>query len=311
VRNKVLVLVTLILSSACGYVTCMHVDPTKAAWSGWTAFQGSVSQNITCNFDSLSYIQLFAGAKGNGGAYHASVYDGNTLLMSSDGTQTQSEDWVKFDQWTDTVAFTKGKTLTIKFTRGGALPDSIEYYYRGDDPYKYGSMPNDIDPNPFDLCMRVYGRMDVTDSTYFAAVEVPWYLFCYSGYPGPLCFNEDTFKSRIDESKVRSVLFALSWDRVQQGGPDSWNWNMLDRTMKGIRADAGCRPLAFVGGPPVGDSGRDSWASTRYDSMDEYGGKMDFALWSSHCAPRGLGYPVTSDSNYLARVHPDVHVMAV
>lgn len=122
-RNKVVVLMTVILSSACGYVTCMHVEPTKAAWSGWTAFQGSVSQTITCNFDSLSYIQLFAGARGNGGAYTATMYDGGVQMMSSNGTQTQNESWVKFQNWNRQFAFTKGKQYEFKFTRSGS--DSV------------------------------------------------------------------------------------------------------------------------------------------------------------------------------------------
>jgi hypothetical protein len=82
-RSKVLVLVAVMLSSAYCYVTGYHVEPVKAVWSGWTAFQGYVSQTVTCNFDSLSYVELFAGAKGNGGAYTATVYDGNMQLMTS------------------------------------------------------------------------------------------------------------------------------------------------------------------------------------------------------------------------------------
>ena len=82
--------------------------------------------------------------------------------MWSNGTQTQNESWVRFDNWNTQVAFPKGKRLTIKFTRSGG--DSIRYYYDHSDPYKFGEMPNDIDPNPADLCMRVYGRMNAVDS---------------------------------------------------------------------------------------------------------------------------------------------------
>ena len=66
-RSKVLVLVAVMLSSAYCYVTGYHVEPIKAAWSGWTAFQGYVSQGVTCNFDGLSYVELFAGEKGKRG----------------------------------------------------------------------------------------------------------------------------------------------------------------------------------------------------------------------------------------------------
>jgi hypothetical protein len=75
-RNRVLVLMALVLSSAHGYVTGYHVEPVKAAWSGLTRYlepNNFVSQGVTCNFDSLSYVELFAGAKGNGGAYQVQV----------------------------------------------------------------------------------------------------------------------------------------------------------------------------------------------------------------------------------------------
>jgi len=63
-RNRVLVLVTLILSSAHGYVSAYHVEPVKALLSGWSTLYENVAQTVTCNFDSLSYVELFAGAKG-------------------------------------------------------------------------------------------------------------------------------------------------------------------------------------------------------------------------------------------------------
>jgi hypothetical protein len=58
-RNKVLVLVAAMLSSAFCYVTGYHVEPIKASWSGWTSSQNNyVSEVITCNFDSLNYVEL-------------------------------------------------------------------------------------------------------------------------------------------------------------------------------------------------------------------------------------------------------------
>ena len=52
-RNKVLVLVTLMLSSSHGYVSAYHVEPVKAQWSAWTHRGDTVSQGITINFDEL------------------------------------------------------------------------------------------------------------------------------------------------------------------------------------------------------------------------------------------------------------------
>ena len=40
-RNSVLVLMTAVVSSACGYVSVYHIEPVKAAWSGWTTLQNN------------------------------------------------------------------------------------------------------------------------------------------------------------------------------------------------------------------------------------------------------------------------------
>jgi len=63
-RNKVLVLVTLMLSSSHGYVSAYHVEPVKALLSGWSPLYENVTQTVTCNFDSLSYVELFCGGEG-------------------------------------------------------------------------------------------------------------------------------------------------------------------------------------------------------------------------------------------------------
>lgn len=116
-----LVLALLLLAGAAfPYVVGVHVDPVQALWSGEADPRPDhgVSQTVTCNFDSLSYVELFAGAKGNGGSYHVAVYDSGTVRMWSDGTQTQNESWVKFENWNTHVAFTKGKQYKFQFSRG-------------------------------------------------------------------------------------------------------------------------------------------------------------------------------------------------
>jgi len=40
--------------------------------------------------------------------------------MTSAGNGVPDHGWVKFEDWDQQVAFTKGKTLTIRFTRGGS-----------------------------------------------------------------------------------------------------------------------------------------------------------------------------------------------
>jgi len=105
-------------ASVVGY----HVEPVKAMWSGHTGIippNNYVSQQVVVCWDSLDRIELFAGAKGNGGAYHATVYDGSTQLMTSTGNNVPEHGWVKFTNWDQQVAFTKGKTVTIRFTRSG------------------------------------------------------------------------------------------------------------------------------------------------------------------------------------------------
>jgi len=72
-RNGVLTLMTIVMSSASGSVAGYHVEPVKASWSGWTPQYGNVSQTVVCCWDSLETISLFAGAKGNGGAYYVTV----------------------------------------------------------------------------------------------------------------------------------------------------------------------------------------------------------------------------------------------
>jgi len=70
-KNTVVALL-LFMGAAFPYVVGYHIEPVKALWSGWTPSQfpnNYVSQTVTCNFDSLSYVELFAGAKGNGGLH--------------------------------------------------------------------------------------------------------------------------------------------------------------------------------------------------------------------------------------------------
>ncbi|MBM3315379.1 hypothetical protein FJY71_06015 [candidate division WOR-3 bacterium] len=137
--RRVLVALALGAAVAQGYVRAYSVEPKTANWSGWTQGEdGYVSQIVTCNFDTLKYVELFAGARGAGGAYTATVLEGGAPLMWSNGTQSQSESWVKFENWNTSIAFTKGKQYEFRFTRGGS--DSIQFYYDANDPYHYGQI---------------------------------------------------------------------------------------------------------------------------------------------------------------------------
>jgi hypothetical protein len=46
----------------------------------------------------FSHVELFAGVRGNGGAYTATVYEDNTQLMTSTGDKVPDHGWVRFDQ---------------------------------------------------------------------------------------------------------------------------------------------------------------------------------------------------------------------
>jgi hypothetical protein len=105
--------------SAIGY----HIEPVKALWSGLADPEDGVSQQVVACWDTLERVELFAGAKGNGGEYRAGVRLDGDEIMWSYGNAVPDHGWVKFEDWNTQVAFTKGKTLTIRFTRGG-----------GDDP---------------------------------------------------------------------------------------------------------------------------------------------------------------------------------
>ena len=120
-RRHVLALL-LLAGAAFPYVVGVHVDPVQAPWSGEADPRPDhgVSQTVTCNFDSLSYVELCAGAKGNGGSYHVAVYDSGTVRMWSDGDWVPDHGWVKFQNWNRRIAFTKGKEYEFRFTRTGS-----------------------------------------------------------------------------------------------------------------------------------------------------------------------------------------------
>ena len=50
------------VSMASGNLRAYAIDPVRADWSGKADPEDGVSEILTCNFDSLSYVELFAGA---------------------------------------------------------------------------------------------------------------------------------------------------------------------------------------------------------------------------------------------------------
>jgi len=151
-----------------GYIRAYSVEPVKAQWSGKARPDLGISQVITCNFDSLKEVHFFAGERGNGGSYTATVLPeegGNPIATSEPVTQGQNHSWVIFSEWTLTGDFVKGKRYEFRFTRSGS--DSIQFYYDPNNPYHYGQIEiggGGFQPPPqpveyCDLCLRCYGVM--------------------------------------------------------------------------------------------------------------------------------------------------------
>lgn len=135
------VLLTAAYGSGLGLVSVYHVDPVKAPWSGWTHRGGTLSEIITCNFDSLACVELFAGGIVNWGTYNLDVRDSSTgdrVAHKYNVSQRQDNSWVKFDTLTIDAAFTKGRQYEFRFTRSGQ--DSMQYHYQDGNPYEHGLM---------------------------------------------------------------------------------------------------------------------------------------------------------------------------
>jgi len=268
------------------------LDPVKAQWSGLADPEDGVWQQVVACWDSLERIELFAGAKANGGVYRAGVWlDGHEVIWSS-GTQLQNESWVKFDSWSAPYAFTKGKTLTVKFSRAGS--DSLQYYYRLGDCYPYGEMlvPGGPTPAGGDLACRVYGRMIPMDSSYL-------------GY-NVKHVDQDTgatWRSRIAAAARTTGVgwnrLELLWDSIQPADsqPDSFNFSMTDDEVRFSHDSLHCKNVALL------DYATD-WAGTHESvflaNPDSDNANYD-TIWSVYSPPVNLYADVNSDTNFWAR----------
>jgi hypothetical protein len=294
-RNSVLALMIGLLSSASGYVSAYHVEPVKAAWSGTTRYlepYNFVSQGVTINFDELdsaagAYVELFAGAKGGGGDYHLSVLTnpgGSQIAYTATANGNVDHEWVRFHlQVTRPESIVKGKKLTLKFTRSSG--DSIQFYYDSTDQYKYGCLwAGGLAYATGDLACRVYGRMNEVDSLSFGADEIEWWNIDTSYH-----FNPWTLAAWTESAHVKTVRLDVDWHQIQYVGPDSWDFGLLDSSLRSLDSAAGCRIVGLLTQVP-------KWASSRVASVSSNGDRV----WSVRCPPRHLERPVDSASNYLA-----------
>jgi len=242
---------------------------------------GGVSQTVTCNFDSLSYVELFAGAKGNGGQYRADVWvDGHESAWSN-GTQTQNESWVKFDSWNRRFAFTKGKQYEFQFSRGSN--DSIQFYY-DDDPYKYGQLIVGQQAYPDrDLACRVFGRMDTITPDWWAICPAcPW------NHPEQL----GTWRAIMETLGVKRADFSIYWNAIEKTrGTFTFDDSSYrhDTVAAWLHGRVGCVLDARPQQCPA-------WASSRLD-IDSAGD----TVMSPYCPPLNLFRPALDSSNYWGR----------
>jgi hypothetical protein len=126
----------LLFAAVAGIAFCMvraySTEPVSAAMSGRiAALDGRVSETVRCCWDSIAEVHYFAGTKGAGGPYQATVYDAGSIVAQSQVTGQGSDcSWVVFRTWPISGCFVKGKQYEVRVTRPNAVAsDSLEYFY--------------------------------------------------------------------------------------------------------------------------------------------------------------------------------------
>ncbi len=298
--KRIIVCILLIAGMAMAYLKAYEVEPVKAQWSGKARPDIGISQIITCNFDSLVYCEFFNG-KGSAAGIHVSVLTMSGYEVASGDTNDNGDHkWLRcYLHTTAPESIVKGKQYEFRFTRSGA--DSIHYYYDMRDPYRYGSMPGDVAPNPRDLCMRVYGVMDTVKRTFFGMDEpnfVPWSW-------------ADTSKRRqlrqragqlADSAGIGSIMLTyLRWDQMCSDtiAPPGCTipaerWCDFDARLWMITQDAHARPVVNIIGTAPYASSRDTFEMRRIwipDTAVAHQGHWEYVMErvkTPYCAPRGL-----------------------
>ena len=272
------VLLTTAYGTALGLVSAYHVDPVTAAWSRWTNRRDALSEIITCNFDSIAYVELLTGDSGSTGrGYRVGILEGDVELTHADGTQHQPTSWVRFEEWSSQIAFTKGKKYEFRFTRTGS--DSIQYYYQNKDPYPCGLLvaPNlpDSVPLTWDLAMRVYGRMNAVDSSWYGVTNHYFDPAQSSGGANAL----DT-----------AVTMGIRWIRDDLSG---WNrWRSNPSSVAAACNDYVSRGFALLGVLCYGSSDSAIGSYPRSAGGSSVG-------WPWNYPPRNL-WPDSNQTNYWA-----------
>jgi hypothetical protein len=254
-------------------IVAYRVDPVKTEWSASTGRGTAIWQSVTCNFDTLVSVDLFAGGRRPTGArYHVVLYDGKTELTSADGVLRRHDSWVRFEKWSAAAALIRGKLYELKFTRNGS--EGLDYYYEAGNPYRWGSMRAGGTPDTGkDLAMRVYGRMRPVSDVWRAVVN----------------HGNDPPGNSADTALARAERIGVKWIRDDFG--QMWQWE--DDTQPGI----GIYRLYENRFNTIGILGGGSDDSTR----SSRGTKPGDTLWRATYPPRNLYEDVNCDTNWWAR----------
>jgi hypothetical protein len=288
-------LLLLFATAAFAFLRSVDIGPVKASWSGkvWGDPQyGGIAQTFTANFDSVAYCELFIGDVGDTGHhYNADIYeypDGIDPVASAHNVAAPARGhvWLKFELQTPTgQKFARGKHYLVSFTRPD---DSIQFYYNCDDPYPYGEIPNDIVPNPADLCVRLFGKARVGNEFGVHSNIV--------NDRGPA--DMANWQRCIEREAEVGVQFDKVgygfWPYVQPSGPSDWDWDWMDSLMTRYCA-TGVRPVMSFRGPALWATCAEDW-----DNNNHYWQRSGGAI------PRGLWAAVVNgsqpnDSNYYAK----------
>lgn len=253
-------------SVAIAYFPVYQVEPVNAQWCSWT--QGDVSQTVTCNFDSLGYVELFFGESRCEAQYRVRVLDAGREVMGSIGTRASNDGWVRFENWDRRYEFTRGKRYQFCFSSLGR--DSIRFFYDERNPYPDGALLNF--GSSADLCMRVFGVLKVIDSTWW----------------GALCAIYDTvFAHKLNiHQQVRAAglhldRMDLPWEWIWRDSNAEFDFRLIDPAVFYSQNTMGCKVIGIL--DPTAP-----WASSRFNSAEP-------------CPPRNLYLDIWHPSNYWAR----------
>lgn len=254
-------------------VKSYEVMPVRADWSGGIkgiGGNGYVSQTITCNFDSLVYVELFAGDRSAGKRVRLEVWDGEKKVMWGTAVQNRNSNWVRFEKWGRRYSFTRGKRYEFRFT--GAEPDSIRFYYDRRNPYPYGRLLNSFASDSADLCMRVYGVVKTIDSSFWGA-EIAAF--------DTTAARKQNVHQLVQNAGIHLDRIDLLWNWVWPDSSADFDFTQLDRAVFFSTKTMGCKVIGILNYCAP-------WAGTRFD-VPEFS------------PPRNLYLDVWHPSNYWAR----------